>query len=770
MRRVCALIAIILASPTLLACNVFKGTAGTQPKASDYVTARKSADSLARFQSPAKMEQYLKEGIRKATINASTYDGWYHVAYTLNVGAAASGAAVAAGAETSTGLQPPIFSTTNLQEAGVDEADLIKSDGKYLYAAVIGSYLPYPTLGGASTGAGGVAVSGGGTAAIAAGTPADDSSFLAQYSNSIRVLKLSASPPSVTESAVIKPPDADYFIRDFYLLTGRADGQPDTLAMIAATANAPVVYWFNPWSWGGSSAVYLVNVADPANPAQAKKISFDGTVISTRRIGETLYVVSRFTPNLPGYITYPATDADATSNAKLLDAATLADLLPSLTIDGVKKGPLVSADNCFLPPTPNDGVTTQTIITITAINLQSPGETASSCIVGDTETVYSSPDSLYVATTRYNYSPDPRPLTPGAITAVTAIYPTGEVSTDVHKFPLNATPPAYCCSGTVSGHLGWDQDKKSFRMGEANGYLRIATSTGEIWGSTASTLLTILGEAAKDGVTTLSEVSRLPNMARPDPLGKPGERLYAARFTGNRAFLVTFRVTDPLYILDISNPSDPFIAGELQTNGYSDYLQLITENLLLGIGKDAVPDASPDSGDGRGAWYQGLKLSVFDISSPANPRETGNIVIGKRGTDSDALYDHRAITYIPPGAGVPARLAIHVGLHETTPTYQSDPASPQTYYDWTHTGLYLFEIDPLAIGGALSLKGKMITQTPSAETSYDWADGNSRSLLLNDSVHFVKGGKVWSGTWEADPAATGPRKPPPPVADILLKF
>jgi uncharacterized secreted protein with C-terminal beta-propeller domain len=703
------------------------------------------------------MEQYLKEGIKRATVNAKSYDGWYPVAYALNGGVAASGVAVAD--SSSTGQQPPVFSTTNLQEAGVDETDLIKSDGKYLYAAVIGSYMPYPVLVGVSSGSGGVAVSSGGATKFAAGTPTDDSAFLTQYSNSIRVLKLSESPPSVTESSVIRPPDADYFINDFYLVTGRPNGQPDTLAMIASTAGTPIVYWFNPWRWGGSSAVYLVNVAAPASPAHAHKISFDGTIISTRRIGETLYVVSRFTPNIPDYTIYPATESDANNNAKLLDAATLADLLPSLTIDGVKKGPLVSADNCFLPPTPNDGVTTQTIITITAVNLQSPDQTTSSCIVGDTETVYSSTDSIYVATTRYDYSPSPKPLTDGATTTIAALYPTGEISTDIHKFSLKATPPAYCCSGVASGHLGWDQDKKAFRMGESNGYLRIATSIGDSWGSSSSTLLTVLGESAKDGGTTLSEVSRLPNKVRPDPLGKTGERLYAARFAGSRAFLVTFKVTDPLYILDISSPTDPFIAGELQTNGYSDYLQLINDNTLLGIGKDAVADASTDVGDGRGAWYQGLKLSVFDISNPAIPRESGNIVIGKRGTDSDALYDHRGITYVPPSAGVPARLAIHVTLHDTTPVYAGfDPTQSWSYYDWTHTGLYLFEINPLLTSGAISLKGKMITQTPSASTTYDWADGNSRSLILNDTVHFVKGGRVWSGAWTANPGATGPRK------------
>ena len=149
--------------------------------------------------------------------------------------------------------------------------------------------------------------------------------------------------------------------------------------------------------------------------------------------------------------------------------------------------------------------------------------------------------------------------------------------------------------------------------------------------------LTILKESAG----ALAVVGELPNAARPEPLGKPGEQLYASRFIGNRGYLVTYRLTDPLYVLDLSDPADPKVAGELEVDGYSDYLFPLSENLLLGVGKDAISDGA--SGDGRFAWYQGVKVSLIDVSDPARPREAARSIIGRRGTDATVLRDHHGI-------------------------------------------------------------------------------------------------------------------------------
>lgn len=90
----------------------------------------------------------------------------------------------------------------------------------------------------------------------------------------------------------------------------------------------------------------------------------------------------------------------------------------------------------------------------------------------------------------------------------------------------------------------------------------------------------------------------------------------------------SFQVTDPLYVFDLSDPFQPKTLGELHIEGYSDYLHPITEDLLLGIGKDAVPDTGATDFNGRGAWYQGLKLALFDVSDPSTPTEIRSMIIG----------------------------------------------------------------------------------------------------------------------------------------------
>ena len=268
-------------------------------------------------------------------------------------------------------------------------------------------------------------------------------------------------------------------------------------------------------------------------------------------------------------------------------------------------------------------------------------------------------------------------------------------------------------------------------------------------------MLTVLKESETAGEGRLVEVSRLPNDVHPEPIGKPGERLYAARFLGDRAYLVTFRVTDPLYVIDLKDPADPYIAGELKISGYSDYLQPVGENMLLGIGKDAVPDTGTGGwGDGRGAWYQGVKLSLFDVQYPANPKEVNSMVIGKRGTDSDALIDHHAFAYIPPLNGKPARLALPVRLHDTANEYLS--GNPWDYYDWTHTALYLFDI---AVQGeiGITLSGQLIAEERSADKIYEYGYGYDRALIINDCTDFIHKGKDWSALWYSAEKATGRR-------------
>lgn len=666
----CTLAALL--TPT--ACNL------TSSEQSETTTTTPTG-SLQSFASRQAMADYLKAALS----TGATPTEQYYLSDATIVTAAGSPNASSSVA----------FSATNLQEAGVDEADRLKSDGRHLFLI---------------------------------GRAASDSS------DRLSVRELTGdAPATATRDAGSRdiaqlslPSGARY--AGAYLARQRPAGRPDLLVAVGETEygyssppaiGVPVIAfaadWFAPSQWGGGKSEFQwIDLTSTAAPALGKRVSLDGFLVASRRIGETLYVVSRYYPQV--------------ANAQ---TATLDQLLPKWSLDGVAQGNLVDADRCYLP----SGTTARPsadLIVVAAIDLAAPTAAPKArCLAGASEAVYVSPESLYVATTRHDYSVQ---ATEGRLWAT---YP-AEASTDLHKFALVAAGPEYKGSGNVAGHLGWEQDKKSFRMGEHDGVLRVATSAGNDWSSSATTRLTLL----REGNGKLEAVATLPNAARPAAIGKPGERLYAARFVGNRAYLVTFRLADPLYVLDLADPADPKIAGELSVPGYSDYLHPIGDRWLIGVGKDAI--ATGTAGDGRGAFYQGVKVALFDVANPAAPREVNSLVIGKRGSDSAALHDHHAFTFLPSttGGGALGRLALPVVRHET-PGY-GDPANPTTWYDWTATGLQLFDVGE----SGLVARGEMVAEARATGATYAQVGGEEdRGFLVGDEAHYLHGMDLTARRW-----------------------
>jgi len=667
--------------------------------------------ALSRFTSAEALGTYIKDGLRRAVATS----GYWKNFVGTTPGPADTGSATA-----TAGASAERFSTTNIQETGVDEADIVKFDGRYLYVVnnppAGNSTVPNPT---------------------------------------IRILEVFSQPPASVQQGEISLADFGCPIDGLYLLNGRGSGKPDLLAVVGGRPPGMWNLWINPWFWqGGKTKIALYNVDKPATPAKITRISIDGQFIASRRIGEVLYVVTRYTPSLQNFRIHPLTAQESQQNEALLEQAKLADLLPQLTVNGSPTGSLVRADVCFLPPRENGQPEQADLISVTAVNLNMPEAPITQTIVGAAETVYVSPQSLYLATTRNQYRG------PGVLWADIAVLNASipEIPpeiTDIHQFDLTPDGPLYQGSGSVFGHLGGEMDKRPFRFSEQAGVLRVATSLGNSWNSTSRSRLSLLRRTAGNNGIALEEISFI------DHIGKPGEQLYAVRYVGDRAYLVTFRVTDPLYVFDLSNPEKPVKRGELQIDGYSDYLHPIGGNLLLGMGKAAVPDQSSSDFSGRGAWYQGVKLSLFDVSDPAVPREVSSLILGKRGTQSPALADHHALSYLPPVNLGPARLAIPVQLHDTVPNDPFfDPAKPGAYYDWTRTSLYLFEIDTgAAPGQAAGIRtiGQMVVNRRSPSQTFDAEGGYpDRSVLLGESVHYLHGGGVWSAPWDNPDSLSGP--------------
>ena len=588
-------------------------------------------------------------------------------------------------ASTAPAAPSPAFSTTTLQEAGVDEDDLIKSDGVNVFN------LEQPEA-------------------------------LAFARNILRRQRLDASTPQLVPVDSLKIPfSADMRASGIFL-----DETRQQLAILAQGTSSWGVYdaWFAPQRWGqGATELALVSSVNPSQLQTLRTLRINAQLIGSRRLGSTLYLVLRSYPQLPGLDpSWPT--AKTASNQALLEALQAAQLLPTVSINGGTAEPLVQASSCFVQD--SNAVNSADIISLVAIDLSASTQRhAARCFTGGTEAFYMSEQALYLATTRsvYSYS--------GAF----PVY-SGQSSTDIHKFALNGLDISYRGSGNVTGHLGFEQNRKSFRFGEALGALRVITQTASSWGTSLQASIESPAHLSilQEGTLALKLVGELPNAKRPAPLGKAGEQLYASRFIGSRGYLVTYRLTDPLYVLDLSNPSDPLVAGELQVSGYSDYLFPLTDGLLLGVGKEAITDGT--AGDGRFAWYQGVKLSLIDVSDAAHPREAARSIIGRRGTDAVALRNHHGVALQTLGTTV--RVSLPVSLHETATPYAS--GAPGDYFQFTRNELQKFEIDVLA--QSLKARGSLAS-TPQVQRDIS----DDRSMLWNNQVHYFQNGSWVSAAW-----------------------
>jgi len=647
-------------------------------KAFNFGVQDETSESLVRFSSDTAMLDYLRDGMSVASTEEKYYSSVDFVGITADsAGLPASAVTSVAGAESAASRT----SGTNLQEAGVDEGDTIKVAGDLLYML---------------------------------GTCKESACLQVQQLDSTRATSELLGSYSFDQAATPS---------SMYLVEG--EGGNDTVVTLASQGYYGG--WYRIWGWGQSNTTLEFLAVDASsNISQNEKLSIDGAMIASRRVGDTLYLVTRYTPAIAGYEIYTLDTVKEKANEQVLKEVPLTEFLPHVETSKEDLLALIQSKNCYLPTSAVDGGRDPSIITITSIPLQAPADFSSTCFLGGSEALYMTTDSLYLATTSWDYD----------VLAADALFYSPEHTTSIHKFALADGGVEYRGSGAVKGHLGWSEDKKSFRMGQNGDFLNVVTSVGDTWNGSSSTRLNVLRESVTDNL--------LETVSVVDGIGKPGEQLYAARFMGDRAYLVTFRLTDPLYVLDLSDQTRPLIAGELEISGYSEYLHPVSDTLLLGIGKEAIADdSSSDFGGGRGAWYQGLKVALFDVADPAHPAEITSLEIGKRGTESDVLWDHHAFSFVPATASEPARFAIPVQLHDTVPVWEGfDPGKVNAWYEYTSTALYSFEVSQLGISQAGILVGEVAPPQTKSSGS--------------DAVVVIVAGSSGEGTTkpETDPAAS----------------
>ena len=446
----------------------------------------------------------------------------------------------------------PAFSGTNTHEAGVDEPDIVKTDGRRIVTVDQGTLRVIDAASKKVTGK------------LALDMGAYDANLLVSGDRALVLVR----------SATMFYGDA----------TKRyASDSPD----------------------GGFQAV-LVDLA--GTPRIISKFESAAGLVDARQTGGTARVVLSSTPRIafPDQPNVRDEQDRVETNRKAIDKAGVDAWLPewSVTTGGVTERGKVRCGDVRRPPV----YSARSILSVLTFDLAAPklDNGRPVAIVADGDTVYGTPTSLYVANDqrwRLNMwrARDNR---------------TTPQETEIYRFSVTgAEPPTFEAAGKVKGWL-----VNQYAMSEWDGYLRVAT-TDENAGSSAVRVL-------RPDEDTLKQVGQVSG------LGK-GEQIYSVRFIGDRGYVVTFRQTDPLYSVDLSDPAKPRVTGELKINGYSAHLQPVGEGRLIGIGQEA-------SDQGR---RQGTQVSLFDVSDPAAPRRLAQQVVANGS--SEAEYDPHAILWWP---------------------------------------------------------------------------------------------------------------------------
>jgi len=662
----------ILALVTLLASACGGGSSSTAPAAPTSETA------LAASQ-PGELLAHVKTLMRARDDQRQIAPG-----IAVDVPAAAGALAVS-----STGAALS-FSNTTVQEQGVDEEDLLKTDGTSIYALDT------------------VARSAGGAT-----------------QQRLLVHRRDAAGAIVPVEVLALPVESTAYVMPRGLLLAAAARRMVALSesMLPVGNPSPCppgplcpavgAMIYAPMAMQSSVELQFIDLDAAGDATLGRRVAIDGRLVGSRLIGNVLFLVTSHAPRLAFDLLPPGSTAQDKESA--LAKLTTADFLPAWRAEGAAAQSLVADTDCYVQPS-NRSLALE-VTTITAIDLASSTlARASRCFVGGTEALYMAPESLYVATTRF----------PFTVLATGALLYSPQFATDLHKFSVHGLAIDYRASGTVKGNLGWDAQRKPYRLGEYNGDLRVLSFTGETgWvlpgdetGTTppSPATLTVLRESTSD--RTLVTVATLPNAKHPEPLGKPGEQIHGVRFAGARGYLVTFRTVDPLYVLDLGDPTDPRAAGALEVTGFSDYLFPLGDALLFGVGRDV--DANGRLG--------GIKLGLFDVSDAGQPKALAARTLGSAGSQSALDVSSHGINLLQRQDV--ARIGLPVIL-------RAGPSDTQPQH-----GLQRIEVDTQA----RALTVKTLLPAPPDPTLYPDLSSD-RSVQIESKLVYLTQGRVVVDDW-----------------------
>jgi uncharacterized secreted protein with C-terminal beta-propeller domain len=653
--------------------------------------------SLQTFTSYDELKDYLSQ-----SSSSNLYYSGYGGTGTFNaMPEPAAAAPTAAPASSSSAAQAATndYSTTNVQVPGVDEADIVKTDGQYLY--VIGN-------------------------------------------NNQAVYILDASSQNPQNAQVV----SEIFLNNSYLSGIYLSLDGSKLVVLGSNyisynvyGEAPGLYpaslVFPDWT-ADTNFVYVYDVSNQANPVLTRNFTMSGDYVDSRMIGNYVYDV-------------------ISENAYLLNGTVL---LP--TVFTGQQAYNIPATSIQYTNTSDSAYMYSTIV---ALNIQDASEeaTTATILMGNAGTIYVSQNNIYLTDQLSTYqtteTPEPPSTTPSqSVTAIAPmpIAPAPQLvwqGTTIYRIQISGPSLTFAAEGAVTGTV-----MSQYSMDEYNGYFRIAT-TSYNYDSTSSM------QTQQNNVYVLNSnlqvVGQIENLAS-------GEVLDSARFIGDRCYLVTFNQIDPLFVLDLSQPTNPAVLGNLTIPGYSDFLQPYDATHLVGIGQDVNASIDANKVEIPGDVYYtavlGLKVSLFDVSDVSNPKEISSIVIGDSGTTSEALTDPKAILfdasrnllvlpvelYLANNSTSASSSATGTGTTAPVPAPMIPAGTSNPQFVWQ--GAYVFNVD---LTNGITVEGN-VTQLDNASaflanpslattSSYPWIDSQyfiTRSLYIGNVLYTVSQSRV----------------------------
>ena len=432
-------------------------------------------------------------------------------------------------------------SRTNEQVEGVSEGDIVKTDGRYIYA-------------------------------------------LSPNSNALRIIRANGAEMEVVSTIY----NENAWGSEFYLIGS------DRLAIVCNEyapihplpavddPNKPDARIAMGYGWYSNSFTSLViyDISDRSAPFEARKISMEGWAVSTRVIGGVVYMVTN------KYIyTIPFDQADSPNIMPYTRDTAAGEAFEPVGLDCIYYVP-DSMDSSYLM--------------IGAIDVYSNEPFAPEAYLGAGSNLYMSQNAMYVT---QDFWEQPVPAAAGA-----SIWSPGGHKTRIMRFKISGTEVSYTGRGTVDGF-----PINQYSMDEHRGYFRIASTDWE-----------------KGTFVTVLDVSNMQTVGRTEPLA-PGEQMQSMRFMGDMGYVVTFLNVDPLFTVDLADPRNPKMLGELKIPGFSQYLHPLGGGLLMGIGRDTQELYTRDSqGVETVVGFQdaGMKVSLFDVSDPFDPIEADVLLLG----------------------------------------------------------------------------------------------------------------------------------------------